>query len=76
MKIKANAGEKTIAATIDLARPGAPKELQLKLRVPKTSSLQSATVNGKDAKLGGTQNDVVIIPAGGQKHFEVVARYS
>ena len=76
LKMKTNPDDKTVAATIDLARAGLPKELQLKIRVPKSSSLQSATVNGKDAKLGGARNEVVMIDSAGQKHFEVVAHYA
>jgi hypothetical protein len=76
LKMKAKPDEKTIAATIDLARAGAPKEVQLKLRLPKSLKLASATVNGKEAKIGGAQNDAVLIAPGAAKHFEVVAQYS
>ncbi|HKS80480.1 MAG TPA: hypothetical protein VJR23_03165 [Candidatus Acidoferrales bacterium] len=76
LKMKANPEEKTISATIELARAGAPKEVQLKLRAPKSMKLQSATVNGKEAKIGGTQDDVVLIAPGAEKRFEVVAHFS
>ena len=76
LKMKANPGEKSINATIELARAGAPKELELKLRLPAASKLQSASVNGKEAKIGGKQNDVVMISTAGLKHFEIVAHYS
>jgi len=50
--------------------------VQLNLRLPKSLKLGSATVNGKEAKIGGAQNDAVLIAPGAAKHFEVVAQYS
>ncbi len=72
----ADLSAKTIAGTIDLARAGSPKEIQLKLRLPANAKLQSATVNGRPQKIGGLHNDVVIVPAGSEKHFVVAAQFS
>ena len=65
---------KSVAATVELARPGAPKEIQVKLRVPKQTPLQSVTVNGHPAKIEGKHNDTVVIATGSQKHFEVIGQ--
>lgn len=61
---------KGAAATVELARAGSPKEIQVKLRMP--GRLASATVNGKAAALGGPHGDTVIIATGNERRFEVV----
>jgi hypothetical protein len=63
---------KSVVATVDLARAGAPKELHVKLRMPLSSAVSKATVNGKPAVIGGIHNDTVVIQTGNEKHFEVV----
>jgi len=65
-----------VVAKVELARPGTPKEIQVKLRVPKQSPIRSVTVNGRPASLGGLHNDTVIIATGSERIFEVVGRYS
>jgi hypothetical protein len=67
---------KSVSATVELARPGAPKEIQVKLRVPKQTPLKGVTVNGRAAQLAGRHNDTVIISTGSEKHFEVVGQLS
>jgi hypothetical protein len=67
---------KSVVATVELARPGAPKELHVKLRMPLANAVKTATVNGKAAVLGGVHNDTVIIPTGNEKHFEIIGIYS
>jgi hypothetical protein len=74
--LAANSSSKSVAATIDLARPGAPKELHLKLRLPSQRKLQTVTVNGRPANLGGAQNDVVMISTGNEKHFDVIGQFN
>lgn len=64
--------KKSVTAAVELARPGAPHEIQVKLRVPKQTPLQSVTVNGRPAKIQGKHNDTVVIATGSQKHFEVI----
>jgi hypothetical protein len=65
---------KSIVATVELARPGAPKELHVKLRVPVRNAIQAVSVNGRPARLGGLHNDTVVIPAGNERHFEVIGQ--
>jgi len=75
LKIAANLAKKNLAATVELAEAGSPKEVHLKLRVPKSNPLRNITVNGGPVKLGGMHADTVIIPAAGEKHFSVVAEF-
>ncbi len=75
-KMAANAAAKTITATVDFARAGGPKEVHLKMRLPAGNTLQSATVNGKAAVIGGPHRDTVIVATAGGRQFEVVGRYS
>lgn len=65
---------KSVVATVELARRGAPKEIQVKLRVPKQTPLRSVTVNGRAAEISGEHKDMVVISTGTQKHFEVVGQ--
>jgi hypothetical protein len=64
----------SVVATVELAQPGAPKEIQVKLRVPAQSPIKSVTVNGRPATLGGLHKDTVIIATGTEKRFEVVGQ--
>jgi len=65
---------RSVVATVELARPGAPEEIQVKLRMPKKTPLRSVTVNGRAAEIGGKDNDTVVIPTGGERRFEVIGR--
>lgn len=65
---------RSVVATVELARAGAPEEIQVKLRVPKRTPLRSVTVNGRAAEIGGKDNDTVVIPTGGERRFEVIGR--
>jgi hypothetical protein len=67
---------KSVVATVELARAGAPKELHVKLRMPLSNAVKTATVNGRPATIGGENADTVIIQTGTEKHFEVVGKYS
>ncbi len=67
---------KSVTATVELARAGAPKELHVKLRMPLANAVKTATVNGKPATIGGVHNDTVIVQTGNERHFEVVGLYS
>ncbi len=62
-----------VRATVRLERAGAPRELQVKLRLPAAMKVHAVTVNGEPAALGGTHGDAVVIRTGGRKDFEVVA---
>jgi hypothetical protein len=67
---------KSVVATVELARAGAPKELHVKLRMPLASVVKTATVNGRPAVIGGPQHDTVIVQTGNERHFEVIGQYS
>ena len=74
MHLQSNASAKTVTAKISLARAIAPKEISVKLRVPKETPLKSVTVNGHDAKISGKDNDTVLVAVGSARDFEVVGR--
>ena len=65
-----------MVASVELARPGAPKEIHVKLRVSKQTPIRSVTVNGRPAQLSGKHADTVIIATSAEKHFEVVGQLS
>ena len=67
-----NLDAKRLFAKVELSRPGEPKELHVKLRLPSQSTLQSVTVNSRPGTIGGPHNDTVIIKTGTEKVFEVV----
>jgi DUF1680 family protein len=62
---------KTVTATVELARAGAPKEIHVRLRMPRQSPVRTVTVNGRPAVLSGLHNDTVVINTGTGRHFEV-----
>ena len=65
-----------VVAHVELSGARTPAEVHLKLRLPLAMSVQSVTVNRYAAKLQGPHNDTVVIPASGEKRFEVVGRLS
>ncbi len=66
-----------ITATIALPEETrAPKELQVKFRLPPRKTLRTITVNDRQFEASGPHNDTVSIPAQNAKRFEVVARFS
>jgi len=75
-QLAAKPAAKTVVSTVELARPGAPRELHVKLRMPLQNAVKSATVNGRPAALGGLHNDTVIVTTGTERHFEVVGQCS
>jgi hypothetical protein len=62
---------KRVTAQVTLARPGAPRELEAKLRLPAGSRVRSVTVNGRPARLGGPAGDTVLIETGSERHFDI-----
>lgn len=76
LRMAAKPAAKTVSATVELARKGAPKELHVKPRLPVQHTLRTATVNGRPANLGGPHNDTVIFATGNEKHFEVIGQFS
>ena len=67
---------KSVVASVELARAGAPKELHVKLRMPLANAVKTATANGRPATIGGEHHDTVIIRTGTEKHFEIVGQYT
>ena len=75
-KMAANPAAKRVSSTVELARSGAPKELQVKFRLPAQNALQRVSVNGKPATIGGLHNDVAIFPTANQRRFELLAEFA
>jgi|SRR5208282_2887968 len=75
-RMAANLGAKRVTATVSLANGTAPKEVQVKLRLPANYKISSATVNGRPANVGGPYKDTVVIATGSERTFEVVGEYS
>ena len=67
---------KSVVASVELARAGAPQELHVKLRMPLANAVKTATANGRPATIGGEHHDTVIIRTGTEKHFEIVGQYT
>jgi hypothetical protein len=67
---------KSVVARVELSRPGEPKELQVKLRLPGQSQIRSLTVNGRAVTLGGQHNDTVIVQTEKNKTFEIIGQLS
>lgn len=67
---------KTVAANIEFAKPGAPKELHVTFRLPRENTLQSVAVNGRPVTLGGTHNDVAIFSSGAARRFDLIAHFA
>jgi hypothetical protein len=76
MKMRTDHSAKNIRAEIQLARPGLPKEIQVKFRLPKTRQLQRVAVNGRPTQIGGRHRDTVIAPTGNAAYFEIVAAFN
>ncbi len=74
MELATRPESKSVVAHVELARPGAPKEIQVKLRAPKQSPVKTVTVNGRPAVLAGKHNDTVIIATGSDRTFEIVGQ--
>ena len=75
-QLQARPTDKTLSATVDLARSGSPSELHVKLRLPLDRKLESVTVNNRPTTLGGVHNDSVIIPTNGTTRFELLAKFA
>lgn len=75
-RLLANLPSKSIVATVELARPGVPREIHVKLRLPTENVLQMVSVNGQHAGLSGVHGDTVVIGTGREKTFEVVGQYT
>jgi hypothetical protein len=67
---------KQVVGNVELSGGAAPKEVHFKLRVPAQMPLQSVTVNGQPASLGGIHRDTVVITTNSKRQFEVIGRFS
>ncbi len=74
LELVAKPASRSVVAKVELAQPGTPKEIQVKLRVPAQNPIKSVTVNGRPASLGGVRKDTVIVQTGNEKLFEVVGQ--
>ena len=72
--VAANPSAKRVVGHVELKGEKTPREVYFKLRLPEQTVLQSVTVNGQAASLGGTHKDTVIIATGNEKMFEVVGQ--
>jgi len=64
----------SVVATVELAPASAPREIEVKLRVPRETPVRRVTVNGRPATLGGPHHDTVAIEVGAGRRFEVVGQ--
>jgi len=71
-----NPESKRVVAKVEMARPGEPKEVWVKLRLPTHQTMRFATLNGTRTSLGGAHNDTVAIKTEKEKTFEVVGQFT
>jgi hypothetical protein len=74
--LQAQPANKAVVGRVELARAGAPGELQVKFRLPAGQTLREVTVNGRPAAFSGVQGDVVAFETRNEKIFEVVVQYA
>ncbi|HEX7961720.1 MAG TPA: Tat pathway signal protein [Terriglobales bacterium] len=72
----ANPPQKSVIAKVQLASAGKPRQIEVKLRVPKDTPLRTVTVNGRPATLGGVHQDTVTIATDREQQFEIVGRWA
>jgi hypothetical protein len=75
LRMQASQREKNVIAHVGLSKAGAPAELQVKFRLPKEYSLDSASVNGQPANFSGLHGDTVAIQTRGTRNFEIIVQY-
>ncbi|HKW89200.1 MAG TPA: hypothetical protein VJN21_10640 [Candidatus Acidoferrales bacterium] len=75
LNMRTDVAGKQVRARVALERPGAPKELQVKFRLPSQFKLRQTTVNGRTAKIGGPHNDTAVFQTGNDKQFDVMADF-
>jgi hypothetical protein len=76
LKMAADTAAKKAQAHVALERPGSPKELQVKFRLPLPYKLLRATVNGRPAKLGGLLGDTVVFQTQNEWHIDVTVDFA
>jgi len=75
-RLVAMPAEKSLVASVQLSRPGSPKEVHLKLRLPLQNKLLKVRINGRVANLRGPGNDTVLIQTQNESRFEVVGEFN
>jgi hypothetical protein len=75
LHLEAEPEARTVRAEVEFSKPDPTPEQHLTLRVPEGKRLQTATVNGEPARLGGSRGETVIIKPAAVKRFSVNARY-
>ena len=75
-KLKGDPAAKIVKVEVELARPGTPGEIQVKLRLPKSNEVKKVMVNGRPANFSGPRKDTVMVTTAGEKRFEFQASYS
>jgi hypothetical protein len=76
--LQADRNTKKISSTVKLRteQHKAPKELHVKLRLPKTKQLAAVTVNGKPGSIGGRHHDTVVVAIANEWTFEISATFT
>lgn len=72
----AKPGTDRVTATVELDTPGAPKQLHVKLRLPREKKIHQVTVNGQPMQLQGPHKDTVFIATQSRKTFEIIGDLS
>jgi hypothetical protein len=70
-QMKADIPAKRVTASVTLARPGAPKELHVKFRLPEQYKLGVVTANGRPVQVGGPHGDIAVVSTGNETKFEL-----
>ena len=67
-------GQNQIVATVNLSPDRTPpSELQVTFRVPEHRKLEGLSVNGRNVKAAGRNNDAAFFATNGRRHFRVIA---
>jgi hypothetical protein len=75
-RLAAKSESKAVVGQVEFTGASTPKQLHFKIRLPAGSTLESVSVNGTPATVGGIHRDTVIIATGTQKMFEVVGQFN
>ncbi len=73
MKTKPEAS--SVVVHVSLPPIAQPEEVQVKIRLPLPHKLQSATVNGRPANIGGARGETVVARTDGAREIEIVGQY-
>lgn len=72
LRMEAEDAKKRVLARVELTGKSGPKELQVKLRIPKEKRITRVSVNGNAAELSGLHKDTVVVPVGSERAYEVL----